>query len=104
MPCRVQSAILKAMCRRLIHNATSNFQVAGSCVYKESVTGCKWGAFYGVGGGKEGAEQRSSGGSEDWRRRIRGVLPPGSERLSIRSIAQGAALEALLGCDCRVYG
>jgi hypothetical protein len=32
------------------------------------------------------------------------VLPPSSERLSIRSIAQGAALEALLGCDCRVYG
>ena len=32
------------------------------------------------------------------------LLPPFPERLSIRSIAQGAALEALLGCDCRVYG
>ena len=35
------------------------------------------------------------------------VLPPCTltstvpERLSIRSIAQGAALEALLGCDCK---
>ena len=34
------------------------------------------------------------------------LLPPFPERLplSIRSIAQGAALEALLVCDSRVYG
>ena len=32
------------------------------------------------------------------------VLPPVSERLAIRTMAQGAALGALLGCGCRVYG
>ena len=32
------------------------------------------------------------------------ILPPVSERLAIRTMAQGAALGALLGCGCRVYG
>ena len=38
--------------------------------------------------------------------RLSCTISPCSERLSIRSTAQGAALEALLGCDsdCRVYG
>ena len=31
------------------------------------------------------------------------VLPPVSERLSIRTMAQAKALGALLGCGCRVY-
>ena len=32
------------------------------------------------------------------------VLPPVSERLAIRTMARGAALGALSGCGCRVYG
>ena len=32
------------------------------------------------------------------------VLPPFSERLAIRTMARGAALGAISGCGCRVYG
>ena len=32
------------------------------------------------------------------------VLPPSTKRLPTRTMAQGKALGALLGCGCRVYG
>ena len=34
----------------------------------------------------------------------KGILPPFSERLAIRTMAQCVALGALSGCGCRVYG
>ena len=34
----------------------------------------------------------------------KGILPPFSERLAIRTMARGAALGALSGCGCIVYG